>query len=145
MTRDELEHAIRAACDVADLDEVYIIGSQSILGEYPDAPDQLRQSAEADIVPKADPALAPLLAEKIEAALGYLSTFHESFGFYVDGLTIDAATLPRGWEGRVVKVQNANTLGKAGICLGAHDLQLANWSLGARRTSRLFVSYCASG
>jgi hypothetical protein len=51
MTRAELEHAIRAACDVAEDDEVYVFGSQAILGQYPDAPVVLRQSAETDIAP----------------------------------------------------------------------------------------------
>ena len=51
MTRVELEHAIRAACDVCGDDQVYVFGSQAILGQYPDAPESLRQSAEADIAP----------------------------------------------------------------------------------------------
>lgn len=46
MTREELEHAIRAACDVADDDEVWVFGSQAILGQYEDAPEELRMSAE---------------------------------------------------------------------------------------------------
>ena len=41
MTRAELEHAIRAACDVSGDDEVYVFGSQAILGQYPDAPESL--------------------------------------------------------------------------------------------------------
>jgi hypothetical protein len=39
MTRLELEHAIRASCDVAGDDEVYVFGPQAILGHYPDAPE----------------------------------------------------------------------------------------------------------
>jgi len=31
VTRDELEHAIRAACDVADDTAVYVFGSKAIL------------------------------------------------------------------------------------------------------------------
>jgi hypothetical protein len=31
MTRDQLEHAIRAACDVSDDTKVYVFGSQAIL------------------------------------------------------------------------------------------------------------------
>jgi hypothetical protein len=52
MTRDELEHAIRAACEVAEGAEVWVFGSQAILGQFPDAPTELRQSAEADVAPK---------------------------------------------------------------------------------------------
>jgi len=32
MTRDQLEHAIRAACDVSKDAELWIFGSQAILG-----------------------------------------------------------------------------------------------------------------
>ena len=60
MTREELEHAIRAACDVADETEVYVFGSQAVLGEHPDAPDGLRMSAEVDIAPKNFPERADL-------------------------------------------------------------------------------------
>ena len=55
MTRQELEHAIRAACDVADDDAVYVFGSQAILGQFPDAPEALRMSAEVDVSPKSYP------------------------------------------------------------------------------------------
>jgi hypothetical protein len=36
MTRAELEHAIRAACDITHDTEVYVFGSQAILGQFPD-------------------------------------------------------------------------------------------------------------
>ena len=118
MTREELEHAIRAACDVAKDREVYVIGSQAILGQYPDAPAELRQSAEADIAPKNKPEHADI----IDGALGELSTFHRTHSFYVRGLSITAATLPDGWEKRAKIVQNENTGGGKGICVEAHDL-----------------------
>ncbi len=38
MTRSELEHAIRAACDVADETELWVLGSQAIPGQFSDAP-----------------------------------------------------------------------------------------------------------
>ena len=52
MTRAELEHAIRAACDVAGDDEIWVFGSQAILGEHPDAPPDLLQSMEVDVAPR---------------------------------------------------------------------------------------------
>ncbi len=52
MNREELEHAIRAACDVADETELWIFGSQSILGQHPCAPEELRFSMELDVDPK---------------------------------------------------------------------------------------------
>ena len=38
MNRSQLEHAIRAAGTIADIDDLVVINSQSILGEFPDAP-----------------------------------------------------------------------------------------------------------
>lgn len=118
MTRAELEHAIRAACDVARDTEVYVFGSQAILGQFPEAPESLRQSAEADIAP----ANAVEMVDVIDANLGELSAFHEAFGFYVHGVPIDAAVLPAGWERRAIAVRNANTNGMTGWCVEAHDL-----------------------
>jgi hypothetical protein len=118
MTRAELEHAIRAACEVAEHTEVWVFGSQAILGQFPDAPAEPRQSAEADVAPKN----FPERADRIDAMLGELSQFHDTHGFYVHGLTLEAATLPRGWQRRARPVHNANTLGYTALCLEAHDL-----------------------
>jgi hypothetical protein len=118
LTRQELEHAIRAACDIAADDEVYVFGSQAILGQFPDAPASLRMSAEADISPKNR-------LDRVDAlnAIGEDSSFHHVHGFYVHGLPItDAATLPKGWENRTVAVSNVNTRHMTGHCLEGHDL-----------------------
>jgi hypothetical protein len=121
MTRAELEHAIRAACDVSGDDEVYVFGSQAILGQYPDAPESLRQSAEADIAP----VTAVDMVDVIDANLGELSLFHDAFGFYVHGVSIDAAVLPIGWEKRAIAVRNENTRNSTGWCVEAHDLAMS--------------------
>jgi len=118
MNREQLEHAIRAACDVASEDRVIVFGSQSILGKFPDASANLRQSIEVDIAPgSGDPAVA----DQIDGALGEDSTFHATHGFYVHGLTIEAAVLPAGWERRTVTVSAGRGDGM-GRCLEAHDL-----------------------
>lgn len=118
MTREQLEHAIRAACDVAQDEAVIVFGSQAILGEHPDAPPFLRQSIEVDVVPRT----RPDRVEAIDGALGELSQFHATHGFYVHGLSIEAAKLPKSWEKRLVLVQGEMTGGKAGLCLEGHDL-----------------------
>lgn len=38
MTRKQLEHLIRATADITDDNEIVVIGSQAILGQFPDAP-----------------------------------------------------------------------------------------------------------
>lgn len=134
MTRAELEHAIRAACDVSGDDEVYVFGSQAILGQYPDAPASLRQSAEADIAP----VTAVDMVDVIDAHLGELSPFHDAFGFYVHGVSIDAAILPAGWPRRAIAVRNENTRNNTGWCVEAHDLA-ASKLVAFRHKDKTFV------
>jgi hypothetical protein len=90
MTRDQLEHAIRAACDVSNDTELWIFGSQALLGEFPDAPESLRTSIEVDVQPKNRPASV----DATDGALGELSMFHQTHGFYVHGISIESAMLP---------------------------------------------------
>jgi hypothetical protein len=136
MTRDQLEHAIRAACDVAGDTEVIVFGSQAILGSYPDAPESLRASVEVDMQPKNFPANTDL----VDGALGELSQFHSTHGFYVHGVTIDSATLPAGWNDRTVSVSSPRgTRGNTGHCLEAHDLA-ASKLVANREKDRVFVT-----
>lgn len=118
MTRDQLEHAIRAACVVSKETELWVFGSQAILGEFPDAPESLRTSLEVDIQPKNRPEAADL----IDGNLGELSMFHKTHGFYVHGISIESAKLPSGWEQRTVPVSSPATDGNTGFCVEAHDL-----------------------
>lgn len=121
MTRDELEHIIRASADVTDQYEFIIIGSQSILGSVPHPHAVFTVSMEADIYPKE----APALAEKIDGAIGEGSRFHETHGYYAQGVGPETAILPADWQSRVHRVQNANTNHRVGYCLDAVDLFLS--------------------
>jgi hypothetical protein len=47
MTRQQLEHIIRASAGTADVRDIVVIGSQAILGAFPDAPEELTASMEA--------------------------------------------------------------------------------------------------
>jgi hypothetical protein len=118
VTREELEHAIRAACDIAQDSEVYVFGSQAILGQFPDAPASVRMSQEADISPRN----LPERVDAIDANLGEDSPFHRAHGFYVHGVSIGTATLPKGWQIRTVQVRNRNTRDNNGWCVEGHDL-----------------------
>ena len=119
MTRDQLEHAIRAACDVSGDTELWIFGSQAILGEFPDAPESLRASIEVDVQPKN----RPEASDAIDGALGELSMFHHTHGFYVHGISIESAKLPRGWEDRTIPIRDeVSTRDSTGWCVESHDL-----------------------
>jgi hypothetical protein len=121
VTREQLEHLIRAAADIADDDEIVVIGSQAILGQFPEAPESMRVSTEADLYPKNHPERA----EVIEGSIGELSPFHETFGYYAQGVGEETARLPSGWKDRLVVIQNENTRGVKGLCLEVHDLLIS--------------------
>jgi len=132
MTRQQLEHLIRAASVIANDDELIVLGSQSILGPYPDAPPALLVSVEADLYPKNHPERADL----IDGTIGELSPFHATYGYYAQGVGPTTAILPRGWEGRLVTIRNENTRWAAGLCLDAHDLLLAKYAAGRDKDMR---------
>lgn len=129
MTRSELEHVIRAAGAVSDDREIVVIGSQSVLGQFPDAPAALRASMEADVYPRNRPERADL----IDGAIGEGSHFHEQFGYYAQGVGETTATLPKGWRERLVRVKNVNTGGIEGLCLEVHDLALSKYVAGREK------------
>jgi hypothetical protein len=135
MRRDQLEHAIRAACDVAEDTELIIFGSQAILAEHPDAPESVRASIEVDLQPKN----RPDMVDAIDGALGELSIFHQTHGFYVHGVSIESATLPAGWDVRTITVRNVNTRGFTGHCVEAHDLA-ASKLVAFREKDRDFIT-----
>ena len=129
MTRAQLEHIIRAAGTIADDDEVVVIGSQAILGEFPDAPAEFLVSNEADVFPLVHRDRSDL----IDATLGEGSPFQRSFGYYAHGVDETTAVLPAGWRERLVLVTGANTRFVKGWCLDAHDLAIAKYVAGREK------------
>lgn len=121
MKRSELEHIIRASGSISNDLEIIIIGSQAILGQYPDAPQEFLMSMEADVIPRNYPDKADL----IDGTIGELSPFHHSFGYYAHGVGMETAILPRHWQNRLVPIKNENTMGVKGLCLEVHDLAIS--------------------
>jgi hypothetical protein len=132
MKRVELEHIIRASADIADDDEIVVIGSQAILGQYPATPEELCVSNEADVYPKNHPERWEL----IDGSIGELSPFHDTFGYYAQGVEPGTAVLPAGWEERLVVVSNSNTRGAKGLCLDSHDLVVSKYVAGRPKDRR---------
>lgn len=141
MTRQQLEHLIRAAAVIADDDELIVIGSQSILGQYPNAPSSLLVSVEADMYPKNHPERADL----IDGTIGELSPFHDTYGYYAQGVGPTTAVLPQGWEERLVPVRNENTRWATGLCLELHDLLIAKHVAGRDKDLRFIRDAVAQG
>ena len=127
MTREQLEHLVRAAAAVTNSYELVVIGSQSLLGAVPDAPASLRESMEADLYPLSAPALADL----IDGAIGEGSALHDHYGYYAQGVGPDTAILPEGWQARLVRIQNTDL--KVGLCLDPVDLVASKLAAGREK------------
>jgi hypothetical protein len=83
MRRDQLEHAIRTACQIIGHDAVAVVGSQSILGSFAEdqLPAEATMSMEIDVLPLVDDdAEAARLADLIEGVAGEWSSFEEQHG-----------------------------------------------------------------
>jgi hypothetical protein len=50
-----------------------------------------------------------------------LSTFHETFGYYAQGVSVSTAVLPAGWRDRLVRVETSSTAPGRGYLLDPHD------------------------
>jgi hypothetical protein len=124
MKREEFEHAIRAVGSILGTSDLLVIGSQalhaSIDGELPEA---ALRSVEVDVAVfgDADGSKADLIA----GSIGEASMFHETFGYYADGVTETTAVLPRGWRERLIPFETPATGGAIAHCLEPHDLWIA--------------------
>jgi hypothetical protein len=157
MRRSDLEHIIRAAGEIAGVKEIIILGSQSILGQFPSlgeenfnngnnvkigfTPVEFNpcKSAEADImVPENEE-----LADEIEGAIGEFSLFHETHGYYAQAVDSTTSKLPRKWKERLVTISNERTNGVKGLCLEVHDLIISKLFASREKDIEFFKSLIA--
>ena len=115
-TFDDLLRVVRALAYEFKTDTVFVVGSQAILASMPDAPEPARASPEIDAFPgnrklwelaeaEKSPNEESSASEHIDGLFGWYSQFHQTHGFYIDGVDETTAKLPRGWQARAVKVQ----------------------------------------
>lgn len=125
MKREQLEHILRAASQIAGDPDVLVLGSQSILGTYTEneLPARAHASIEADVTFFDD--YENDKSDVVDMHLGEDSQFHATFGYYAQGVNVEVATLPAGWENRVVVLRSPSTNGASGHCLESHDLVVA--------------------
>lgn len=99
MTREQFEHIIRAAGAVLGVAEVLVIGSQAIHGSMDgNLPTEASRSVEVDVAVRGD--RDGKLADLIDGSIGEASMFHDTFGYYAQGVVESTARLPVGWEAR---------------------------------------------
>ncbi len=133
MRHEDLHHIVAAAAGIVGEEEFVIVGSQAILGSYPNAPESLLRSQEADMYPRN----APDKAIEIEGALGDGSHFQQTYGYYAHAVGPETAKAPTGWENRLVAVEVpsrvASTTKAIAFCLEPHDLILSKLAANRER------------
>ena len=140
MKRFQLEHIIRAGGSIADDEEIIVLGSSSILAQFPNISEEVLLSIEADVFPKNKPDMADL----IDGCIGELSPFHQAFGYYAHGVGKETAgNLPRGWDRRLFPIRNENTGGVTGWCLEIHDLAAGKYAAGREKDHQFISSLIA--
>lgn len=118
MKRADVEHVLRAAAAIVQENSFVVVGSQAILLAFPHAPDELRVSRELDLYP----ALHPEKADLIDGAIGAMSSFDQTFGYYADGVGPDTAVMPDDWHSR----EKLYYIGEVTvICPEVHDLAVS--------------------
>ena len=72
----------------------------------------------------------------VDGTVGEVSDFHQTEQCsYGQGVGIDTATLPQGWEERLVRFDDPEADPSEAYCLDSHDLVVSKLVAG-RRTSR---------
>ncbi|MEQ8716685.1 MAG: DUF6036 family nucleotidyltransferase [Acidimicrobiales bacterium] len=124
MNRDAFDHTVRAAAAVLGDEEILVIGSQALHASVPHPlPPEAERSVEVDVVPFRD--ADHTRADLIDGSIGEASMFHESFGYYAQGVSESTAVLPVGWRDRLVRYESPATNGVVAWCLEVHDLWLS--------------------
>jgi hypothetical protein len=129
MTREQLEHVIRAAAAITQESSFVVVGSQAVLLPFPNAHPDLLASRELDLYP----AMAPEKSDLIEGAIGALSQFDETFSYYADGVSPQTAVMPSDWMDRAsLHYLGATTV----VCPEMHDLAVSKCVAGREKDAR---------
>jgi len=159
MTRDDLDHLLRAAGDLTGHKRFVLVGSNAIFAWHQHVPWGLMISREADIF------ASDVSDEEVERIsdllenIGHLSTFDDTHGYYADGIGPHTAILPDDWRERcrqysspatggvVAVVPHPDDIAASKLCAGrekdtdwvsaAHDAKLVNLDLVAKRIAEL--------
>lgn len=101
MKRDDLRRLFARARSLTGETDYVVLGSLAALGYAGELPSRMAISLDVDAYGKSDPGRIFELAP----ALGQGSAFEAENGYYLDPISPRIATLPRGWEERLVRIE----------------------------------------
>lgn len=145
MRRSELEHVVRAAAAITGERDVLVIGTASILASIEDGrlPLEAVRSVEADLAFFADP--DDRKADLVDGAIGEMSLFHDTFGYYAQGVSVSTAVLPDGWRDRLVVLETGGTGPGRALCLEPHDGVVAKLVAGREKDREYAAALLGDG
>ncbi|MGH8705076.1 MAG: DUF6036 family nucleotidyltransferase [Burkholderiales bacterium] len=101
MKRDDLRRLFAQARKLCGETDYVVFGSLAALGYAGEVPPRMAMSLDVDTFGKNDPARLFDLVR----ALGQGSPFEAEHGYYLDPIAPRVATLPNGWEERLVRIE----------------------------------------
>jgi hypothetical protein len=124
-----LRHLLQAVQSLARPERIRVLGSTALLASFPDlgepgGPLELTYDADLLVEPCDEP-----LAAMLHEAVGEGSLFARRTGYHADILRpAILATLPRGWESRLVKMKESGT--DSAAALSPEDLAVVKLRAG---------------
>ena len=101
MKRDDLRRIFAQARSLSSETDYVVFGSLAALGYAGQVPPRMAMSVDVDAYGRSAPARIFELAH----ALGQGSRFEAEHGYYLDPISPRIATLPAGWEDRLVRIE----------------------------------------
>lgn len=83
--------------------------------------------------------------DRVDGAIGEDSQFHREFGIYAQGVGLEVATLPTGWEERLVLLKTPATKPGRALCLEPHDCVLSKMVAGRDKDYRFATALLKAG
>jgi hypothetical protein len=99
--REDLRLLFARAREICGETEYVVFGSLAVLGHAGEVPPRMAASLDVDAFSKGDPGRV----FELSSALGQGSPFEIEHGYYLDPISPRVATLPGGWEERLLRIQ----------------------------------------
>lgn len=145
MTRDELDHVLRAAGDLTGHRRFVLVGSTAMFAWHESVPAVMSLSREADLfafgVPDEE---VERISDDLEN-IGQLSPFDETHGYDVDGVGPHTAVLPEDWRVRSKVYASPATGGVTAIVPHPEDIALSKLCAGRDKDLEWVGAAHASG
>lgn len=84
-------------------------------------------------------------SDLVDGAIGEGSQFHQTYGYYGQGVSVRTAVLPAGWEDRLVEFPRHDNQVHAAYCLDLIDLVVAKLVAGREKDIAYVSDLLASG